>query len=680
MDNKNFFRALFWALLIFLMWQMIAVRIWPPPQKPTPSTAPTSQPARVTETSPTSPEVFAAAAAAQPASKFKAVGADSAETVVLGDNTGHHESPYRSRIRFSSLGAAIETVHLSDHHQAINGEPRYCLLSPLEREGRTWRSLAVERVTIDSVPVSLDDVPWTVTRRELDGAQVAEFSVRLMGEAGPVIELLRTFTLPAQPAQSQRHDLQLTLTVRNLTTEQHEVIVCERGPIGLTSEGRFVPDQTVYAAARREGFIELETKNFKEIGKKGSFDLYSLDRQRDEPLVWFGGGNLYFTCTVCPVGADGATEPGYVATVEGVDLDGQKETADDVTTRLVARLLTLAPQAQQTLHAEVYLGPKDRDAFLCPDNSDYVDRNYMLQIKEGYGSCTFTFLTDLMIRLLNWLESVFHNFGVAIIFLVIIVRVILHPVTKKTQVNMVKMQQSMGPLQAKMEEIKKAHVGDNRRIQEETMKLYREAGVSPFGQVFTCLPMMLQMPIWIALYSSLRNNVAMRGRGFFWWIEDLTAPDCLIPFADPIVIPLLGWKVTCFNLLPLLVGVIMFAQQKLMPKPKRPASASSSPQTQQAEQMQKMMPYMSLLMILLFYKFPSGLNLYIMTSSLIGTAEQFYIRKHLKKQDEEGSQGPAPPPTPKKPRRRSTWFDRLQKRAEEAQRLRSHREHKEKRE
>ena len=130
------------------------------------------------------------------------------------------------------------------------------------------------------------------------------------------------------------------------------------------------------------------------------------------------------------------------------------------------------------------------------------------------------------------------------------------------------------------------------------------------------------------------------------------------------MVPLLGWKIAAFHLLTLLVGIVMFAQQKLMPKPTHQAAADS-PQAQQAEQMQKIMPYMSLMMIIIFYNFPSGLNLYIMTSSLIGAVEQLYIRRHISQQD---LSGPTVPPGSPKPRRKPPAFiEWLQRQAEQAQ-------------
>ena len=188
--------------------------------------------------------------------------------------------------------------------------------------------------------------------------------------------------------------------------------------------------------------------------------------------------------------------------------------------------------------------------------------------------------------------------------------------------------------------------------------------------------LLLSLFLGVALYSSLRNNVAMRCEGFVWWISDLTMPDVFYQFDKPIVVPLLGWQIEAFHLLPILVGVMMFAQQKLMPKPK-PAVAHDSPQAEQAEQMQKIMPYMSLMMIVLFYNFPSGLNLYIMTSSLIGTLEQVYIRKHIKELEDS----PPPPKTTKqkKPRKGPSMLEWLQKKAEEAQKVQSQRDQRTKR-
>jgi YidC/Oxa1 family membrane protein insertase len=171
------------------------------------------------------------------------------------------------------------------------------------------------------------------------------------------------------------------------------------------------------------------------------------------------------------------------------------------------------------------------------------------------------------------------------------------------------------------------------------MKLYREHGINPAGQLFTCLPMVIQMPIWIALFLSLSNNILMRHEPAFFgllWIDDLTAQDALYTFATPLVVPGVGWHIVSFNLLPLLVAVFMYLQQKTQPK--APPNPNATPeQRSQQEMMQKMMPMMSIMMLFIFYNMPAGLNLYIMCSSLFGWIEQKRIRAHIKEQEDNGT-------------------------------------------
>ncbi len=679
MENKNFFRALFWALLFFLLWQMIAVRIWPPP-KPAANGTEGDAPAGATPANVSTNGVAPLAGASSssddgakiasfPPGSFHAVGTDADEKIVIGTVEGGPESPFRMELEFTNVGASISTAKLSDHWKRGDKKKRYVLLAPLpQAEGRDLYSLSLDRLTIDGKhQVNLRDLKWNLEKREVNNGEAAIFTATINIDDAPVLKLTRTFTLPMQSAETLRRDVQITLDIENVSDSPHNVIVVERGPIGLLSQGTFMPDQKVYAAWRYEGLIELEASNFKDIGKRKSQMLYAAESHQNEPLEWYAGGNLFFTCTLCPVDAEGKALLGSVAQLKGIDLDHDAATVNDVTIEMTTVQHTVTPGETKSLIQAVYLGPKDREAFSHPSNSDYIHRDYMQQIKEGYGSCTFSALTDLMITLLNWLYSITGNFGVAIICLVALVRTLLHPITKKTQVNMVRMQKSMGSLQPKMEEIKKKHAGDNSKIQQEIMKLYREEGVNPMGQMLGCLPMFLQMPIWIALYSSLRNNVAMRGEPFVAWINDLTAPDCFYHFSKPITLPLMG-EMTCFHLLPILVGVVMFAQQKLMPRPKSDPNVKKTPQAEQAEQMQKIMPYMSFAMIFLFYKFPSGLNLYIMTSSLVGAAEQIYIRKHIKKQDLEPPKSGGMSKGPKKPKSGGPSFlEKLQQKAEEAQ-------------
>jgi YidC/Oxa1 family membrane protein insertase len=203
----------------------------------------------------------------------------------------------------------------------------------------------------------------------------------------------------------------------------------------------------------------------------------------------------------------------------------------------------------------------------------------------------------------------------------------MHPITKKSQVSMSK----MSTLAPKAEEIKKKYANNKAEMNKQMMALYREQGASP---IMGMLPMMVQMPIWIALWSAVYASIDLRGAAFLpFWITDLSVPDALVRFST-LTIPLLGWKIESLNLLPLLMGVAFYLQQQLMPSQ---ANASANPQMAQQQKMMKIM--MPLLFPLMLYKAPSGVNLYIMASTFAGVIEQYVIRKHIREKEQAESKG-----------------------------------------
>jgi YidC/Oxa1 family membrane protein insertase len=219
------------------------------------------------------------------------------------------------------------------------------------------------------------------------------------------------------------------------------------------------------------------------------------------------------------------------------------------------------------------------------------------------------------------------NYGVVIMILVFMVRILMHPVTKKSQVSMMKMQK-LGP---KMEEVKKKYASNKAELNKQVMALYKEQGVSPFSSM---LPMMMQMPIWIALWTAIYTSIELRGAPFLpFWITDLSAPDALIRF-KAVTIPLLNWQIDSFNLLPILMGAVMYMQQKLMP---HSSSAQTDPQV--AQQQKMMMVMMTLLFPIMLYKGPSGVNLYILSSITAGVIEQIIIRKHIREKEADDARG-----------------------------------------
>jgi len=628
-------------------------------------------------------------------SKFQVVQADRELTLKMGapptgtSQVRPDQLPYRMGLVLSNVGASVESAALTDHSADLKSDARYTLLSPIKHDdATTYRSLAIEKVRIDGEDVRLDDTKWQASEvqpyvtKGQEGQRVS-FSVKVNEGDEPVLRITRTFTLPRQRLKDGRHDLWSTIGVENISGKPHRVLLSYRGAVGVPEgSGRNSRRMIDIGVTDENGLVNghrsYESKIERQPGERLS--LYEYDGQLPEVrAAWAAIGNTYFTCTVAPVDAGFRSVSGDISEIAAYDMDGRSETTDDVTESFVTTPANLKPGEKKSYHSAIYLGEKDAKAFRA--QPDYAARNYYYQITQSFGACTFTALVELMIWLLNHLYFVVRDFGLAIILLVVFMRVLLHPITKKGQVNMVRMQKQMGAFSPKMNEVKKKYPNDKAKQQQEMMKLYREHGINPAGQLFTCVPMAIQMPIWIALYLSLSNNILMRHQPAFFgllWIDDLTAQDALYTFASPLTIPLVGWKIAAFNLLPLLVAIFMFLQQKTQPKP--PPNPNATPeQKSQQEMMQKLMPMMSIMMLLIFYKMPAGLNLYIMCSSMFGWLEQKRIRAHIKEQEANGSfDKPAHPKdgggrgllaklSGAKQDGSPGWLEKIQKAAEQAQ-------------
>ncbi len=233
------------------------------------------------------------------------------------------------------------------------------------------------------------------------------------------------------------------------------------------------------------------------------------------------------------------------------------------------------------LDSVLWIGPKLQDAM------EKVAPNLDLTIDYGW----LWFIAKPMFQLLQFLHGIVGNWGVAIILITFIVKGILYPLTKAQYTSMAKMRMLQPKLQAMRERL-----GDDRqRMSQEMMELYKKEKVNPLGG---CLPLILQMPIFIALYWTLMESVELRHAPFILWIHDLSAP-------DP------------YYILPLLMGVSMFFLQKLSP------SAVTDPIQQ------KVMNFMPVMFTVFFLWFPSGLVLYWLVSNCVTIIQQQIIYRSL---------------------------------------------------
>ena len=242
-----------------------------------------------------------------------------------------------------------------------------------------------------------------------------------------------------------------------------------------------------------------------------------------------------------------------------------------------------------------YLGPKEVDRL------EAVGRHTVRSIDLGY-----TWIEPLVLGfgwLLRALYSIVPNYGVAIILLTIMVRIVTMPLTNRQMRSMERMRR----LQPKVKELQDKHSDDRQKQSEEMMKLYRTEGVNPLGG---CFPMLLQLPVFIGLFYALRSSIELRQAPFVGWINDLSAPETLF------VVP--GLEIP-IRVLPIVMGVSMVVQQKLTP------TASADP-----AQARMMMTIMPIMMTVLFYQFASGLVLYWFVSNILAITHQLLIGRKIR--------------------------------------------------
>lgn len=233
----------------------------------------------------------------------------------------------------------------------------------------------------------------------------------------------------------------------------------------------------------------------------------------------------------------------------------------------------------------IYLGPQQLQSI------NKVDSQWLMIMHYG----TFNFIAHILLQLLEFLYGLVHSWGWVLIILSVLIYLVLFPLTLKQMRSMKEMQ----AIQPKVEELRKLYKDNPQRLNKEIMSLYKEHKVNPFGG---CLPLLLQIPVFFALYQVLMRSVALKGAQFLW-IKDLSQPDALAKL--PVTLPVIGNE---FNILPIAMAIEMFFQQKVSM-----AAATGGSR----EQQQIMLILMPIMFGLIFYRMPSGLVLYWFVNSTL---------------------------------------------------------------
>ncbi len=602
------------------------------------------------------------------------------------------KNPYRFQLTLDPRGASVRYARLAGYYDTVEHKRKesktaeelqqwsYAVLSPVEADGETVLPLSTPALLVaeadgaaprrintrmsplyrlkasgddDAAADELFHFGWNVldhTTRP-DGTQVLRFRLNLYppGADELAYTLIKTYEVPPNS-----YSFRVTLEVQNHSGAPRALAVVQNGPTGIGREGVRGDQREVivarYLAAKEEIALPENGKTLRskslDVTERQPLGTNAADAE--DPVAWAGIANKFFASLMYPIPED--IDPSDLAA--DVTPEDLVVSPDQYAYTFYARMLGAGEDAAQLVVIETAperiapraatqpaTGPATRpagslvvsfDVFVGPKEGDILEAT-PLHALLGYDkaitfrSCQWC-LVEPLAKAVMWLIAtgggLLHNYGVMIILLVLVIRLALHPITKRSQVGMMKMRK----LQPQMQAIQEKHKDDKEAQQKAMMEFMRQTGFSP---LLGCLPMLLQMPIWIALWAGLSASVVLRHEGLLpFWITDLAGPDTVLKLAEPLMIPLIGGMtgpITGLNLLPILLAVFMFLQQKLMPM-QAPAAGASK---EQERQQKIMMYFMSIFMLLIFYNAPSGLTLYIMASTAYGVVESYVIRKHI---------------------------------------------------
>jgi YidC/Oxa1 family membrane protein insertase len=633
MDTKRLITGMLVIFAIVVGWQAFLAYLaktnnWTlgPATQPSAATVPSSQPdtahlsATSRSTGTTTAPTMAAAPPSLPATGLRVMIPTTApvpQTVTLGHSEldVKAKADYPLALKIDPRGAGVDQVFLNQFREAGGSDEPYDYQQPDPIDPAGTRPLATRSITIDGQMIDLLDQPWTLVKHDENSAL---YSLEIGSADGAVLTVEKKYQLFPKTNKNKGYEVAVDYTLRNRTDKPMRVATSFNGPTPPAVEPMERDDRQVIAGYWDSGIVKVGS----DMVYKFDTDMTSKDLTKNKdglPILWVGASSVYFDAIVRPVPLKGRL-PDYLKEVKATALNPKDPSEKrQAALTLTTNDLTIAPKEALTLPLEVFLAPKKRSLL----NSAYyaaAPRAYDGTINTMTSWCAFSWLVDGLVYLLMAFHWIFRDWGLAIIGLVVLVRILLHPITKRSTISM----QKMGKMGPEMERIKKKY-GDNKdELNKAMMQVYKQQGVAP---ILGCLPMFLQMPIWIALWDMLRSTFELRQAPFLYgwtWIQDLTQPDRIYTFSHPI--HLLFFSIAGINLLPFLLAIAYFYQQKYTPKP-----LAASPEQ---EKQQKMMQWMSLLFPIFLYAEPSGLNLYIAASTGVGVWEQKRIRAHIKKQEE----------------------------------------------
>lgn len=384
-----------------------------------------------------------------------------------------------------------------------------------------------------------------------------------------------------------------------------------------------VPEVELFSGAPAPALKYRITRNQKSTVELIDLPQESITNSSIYP-DWTCNSNGFFGIIVDPLteagaGFRAAYVPGTSVPSRLVDIDRDQARFPASSLPGYAVMTPLSPTATTT-QFRIFAGPFS-DAILNQVDATYS--NATTGYNPDYIACQsdhgwFSFISEpfakILFVMMNFFHSLTGSWGVSIILLTIALRIMMYPLNAWSAKSILKMQQ----ISPEISVIQEKYKGDPKRAQAEIIELYRSVGANP---VSGCLPMLIQMPFLIGMFDLLKTTFELRGASFIpGWIDNLTAPDVLFSWQTPIF--LIGNQ---FHLLPILLGIVMFLQQRMSATtPKDP-----SLMTEQQKQQRMMGTMMSVVFTVMFYNFPSGLNIYWLSSTLLGMLQQWWTQRMM---------------------------------------------------
>jgi YidC/Oxa1 family membrane protein insertase len=545
------------------------------------------------------------AQSAQGGAAEKSTGADGAEeapteTIRIAPGASsnirpHGEDPVQQEVRvenevfivnFSSRGAVATSIKLKDHLE----------------EGRPLEMVQNEGSGLGAFGIAFGEA--------YDGYTDASFHVRRIDDL--TVEFYRDFSVPS----TEGRPVPFTLTKRFSFKPRDYLIELRVGvknsinaypPLDFDGYAYTLSYGPEIGPAIEELDGRYEYRRFYSFGdgKRNKLKVKG-DELITERVSWIALLGKYFTV----IGIPDATK--YDITASEKTIDGMKHSH---------QLFFSRPLIKSSVNEDIfqfYAGPKLNRVltrYNDPDSNGFGTSDLQLEEVMDTGSI-LGWLEWLLKKLLMFFHSLVPNWGVAIILMTIAIKIILFPITHKSYESTSRMQ-SLNP---KIQEIRSQYKDNPQKMNQEMAALYKTEGVNPLGG---CLPLLLQMPIFIALYGLLNKHFDLRGAVFIQgWISDLSSPESI--FSLPFQIPIVGW--TDIRLLPIIFALTMLISSKMM----------QSPATSSQGNMKMIMYFMPLFLFFVLYDAPSGLLVYWIMTNFLTVIQQKVIGKRQMAHDAAG--------------------------------------------